>query len=106
MVVGASTAASPSLRGITLQTQEASIMSNRAQQAASTKDQTSSHAAEGAMNSKANSTPGPWRVVSGNLIQRVNGQVIARAENDTWHTDEEVEANARRIVACVNACER
>ena len=50
-------------------------------------------------------TPGPWAVnfTKFSEVRAENGAVIARCLKPTSLTN--LEANARRIVACVNACE-
>ena len=50
-------------------------------------------------------TPGPWAVnfTKFSEVRAENGAVIARCLKLTSLTN--LEANARRIVACVNACE-
>ena len=50
-------------------------------------------------------TPGPWAVnfTKFSEVRAENGAVIARCVKLTSLTN--LEANARRIVACVNACE-
>jgi len=64
-------------------------------------------------------TPGPWRITrglsEGYIAQDIGGYVPIRTpfREDAFkdgpsrsdHTEEEVAANAARIVACVNACE-
>jgi len=54
-------------------------------------------------------TPGPWRLTTGAYWLRIVGpakEAIASFGNQRrWLDGVEVAANARRIVACVNACE-
>lgn len=61
-----------------------------------------------------NHTNGPWRVVLENRAIADTGDcegvVLIKTDNTKrpivvmWDDSEETEANARRIVACVNAC--
>lgn len=50
-------------------------------------------------------TPGPWSVESDGLSITMAGQVVASSIGPDYAGNEEKKANARRIVACVNACE-
>lgn len=51
-----------------------------------------------------NSTPGPWKYKTPLLIVSPDGTCVART-CATLGKYEAEEANARRIVACVNACQ-
>src|SRR5258706_509129 len=70
-------------------------MSNRVPQAGNTKEEISSHAVGDATNSKGDWTPGPWCLGPDGGLWSAHGPL--RIEDDL--------ANARRIVACVNALE-
>lgn len=69
-------------------------------------------AAHGRRGAATKHTPGPWRegfriTEEGNRYSVVAGQPGNRRRIGEAHgnTDEEAQANAARIVACVNACE-
>ena len=55
------------------------------------------------MSNQVKHTAEPWHIRKGSYVWNQQNEIIVSAEHDNGAVGED-EANARRIVACVNAC--